>query len=135
MFIFRSFVPNNTFDDRIVIVGQKAFALRRQNRKNDFRASGSGLISYNKNLFPKDAIQIAFSTSRKLKTQSLAFDFIYDNNQKPLIVEISYAYVMGDAYDTCPGYWDEQLNWHPDKVNPQRYIIEDFIAEVKQQNG
>ncbi|MFW6275007.1 MAG: ATP-grasp domain-containing protein [bacterium] len=128
---FQEFIPHNEYDDRIVIVGQKAFALRRKNRKNDFRASGSGLISYDKDQFPKKAIQIAFRTSQKLKTQSLAFDFIYDKEQNPFIVEISYAYVMGDAYDKCPGYWDEQLNWHPDSVNPQRYIIKDFIDKLE----
>lgn len=132
---FQEFIPNNKFDDRIVIVGNKAFALRRKNRENDFRASGSGLISYDKELFPQKTIQIAFSTSRKIKSQSLAFDFIYDKEKNPLIVEISYVYVMGVAYDNCSGYWDENLNWHPDNVNPQRYIIEDFIAEIKQQNG
>ncbi|MGB4013041.1 MAG: hypothetical protein WBK97_02525 [Bacteroidales bacterium] len=131
---FQEFIPNNTYDDRIVIVGNRAFSIRRTNRRNDFRASGSGILQYEKKLFNTKTIQIAFDTAKKLKTQSLAFDFIYTSNNNPLIVEISYAYVMGQAYDNCPGYWDENLNWHKDSVNPQRYIIEDFIAEIKQQN-
>ena len=48
-----------------------------------------------------------------------------------MIIEISYAYSMGTAYDNCPGYWDKDLNWHEDDVNPQRYIIEDFIDSLK----
>lgn len=132
---FQEFIPNNTFDDRIVIVGNRAFAIRRSNRKNDFRASGSGILKYDKNLFSAKAIQIAFDTSKKLKAQSLAFDFIYDSNNNPLIVEVSYAYVMGAAYDNCPGYWDGNLNWNNSVVNPQQYIMEDFIADVNQHNG
>ena len=98
---------------------------------DDFRASGSGILKYNPEIFPKESIKIAFDISIKLKTQSLAFDFIYDKTGKPLITEISYTYVMGSSYDNCPGYWDRELNWHEDYVDPQRYIIEDFISSIK----
>lgn len=131
---FQEFIPGNKFDDRIVIVGNRAFALRRQNRDNDFRASGSGIITHDNTVFSKKTINIAFNIAKKLKTQSLAFDFLYDTKGNPLFVEISYAYVMGDAYDSCPGYWDDQLNWHTDNVDPQRYIIEDFIEEIGSRN-
>ena len=103
-------------------------------RNNDFRASGSGLFNHSPEIINKESIKIAFNIANKLKTLSLAFDFIYDKNKKPLIVEISYAYTMKGETNNCPGYWDENLNWHPDNVNPQRYIIEDLIAEIKQQN-
>ncbi|MEL7250865.1 MAG: hypothetical protein AAFO03_20720, partial [Bacteroidota bacterium] len=39
---FQEFIPENTFDIRVVVVDQKAFAIKRQVRKGDFRASGSG---------------------------------------------------------------------------------------------
>ena len=126
---FQDFIPNNDFDDRIVIVGDRAFALKRLVRKDDFRASGSGLFSYDKDNFNLASIKIAFKIAAKLNLQSVAFDFIY-KAKNPLIVEISYAYSMGSAYDDCPGYWDNKLNWHDDNVNPQRYIIEDFIKSL-----
>jgi glutathione synthase/RimK-type ligase-like ATP-grasp enzyme len=128
---FQNFIPNNDFDDRIIVIGDKAIAIRRHNRYGDFRASGSGLITYNSNQFKREAISIAFNVAGKIKSQSLAFDFLYDETGNPLIVEISYAYSMGAAYDNCPGYWDKDLNWHEDDVNPQRYIIEDFINSLK----
>lgn len=128
---FQDFIPNNEYDDRIVVIGNRAIAIRRYNRKDDFRASGSGLLRHDKNLFNTKTIKIAFDVAAKLNTQSLAFDFIYDKNQNPLIVEVSYAYAQGPAYDNCPGYWDQDLIWHDDNVNPQKYIIEDFIKSIK----
>ena len=42
--------------------------------------------------------------------QSVAFDFILDNN-KPLIVEMSYGFGV-KGISNAPGYWDRDLNWH-----------------------
>jgi hypothetical protein len=37
---------------------------------------------------------------------------------------------MGKFYDDCPGYWDNNLNWHKETVNLQYFIIEDFLEEI-----
>lgn len=128
---FQQFIPQNQYDDRIVIIGNKAIAIRRNNRKNDFRASGSGIIKHNPKLFNLESIKTAFDVTSKIGANSLAFDFIYNEKNQPLIVEISYAFAQGAIYDDCPGYWDKDLIWHEDKVDPQRYIIEDFLSEIK----
>lgn len=106
---FQDFVPNNSFDIRVCVVGYKAFALKRMTRKGDFRASGSGCIIYDKDQIDLRCIKIAFDVNRILKAQSIAFDFVFDNNN-PLIVEISYGYAV-NAYDYCEGYWTEDLQW------------------------
>lgn len=126
---FQDFISDNNYDTRLVVVGNRCFGLRRYCRKGDFRASGSGLFEYGPKLFDKRSIRYAFETARKLQTQSLAFDFVMLNND-PKIVEVSYCYTMGPAYDNCPGYWDENLQWHGKPVNPQYFIIEDFIQEL-----
>jgi len=127
---FQDFIPENKFDDRIVVIGSRAIAVRRYNRKNDFRASGSGVKSYDPEQFNKDAIRTAFGISDKIGCQSMAYDFIYAGSIIKL-VEISYGFVMGEFYDRCPGYWDQNLNWHYDNVDPQKYIIEDFLLTLK----
>lgn len=108
---FQDFIPNNTYDIRVCIVGDKAFALKRMCRENDFRASGGGEIIYDKCQIDERCIRIAFDVNRKLKTQSIAYDFVFDNNNNPLIVEISYGYVSY-AYDLCEGYWTYDMKWH-----------------------
>lgn len=123
---FQDFIPNNKFDIRVIVVGEKAFALKRLVRKNDFRASGGGNLIYNKSKIDERCIQISFNVNEKLKCQSLAYDFVFDENNNPLIVEISYGFDV-KAYDPCPGYWDSSLKWHDARFKPQEWMIENLI--------
>ena len=108
---FQDFIPNNTYDIRICIVGDKAFALKRMTRKDDFRASGSGMIIYDRTQIDERCVQIAFAVNEKLQAQSIAYDFVFDQSNQPLIVEISYGYAV-KAYDYCEGYWSSDMQWH-----------------------
>ena len=110
----------------MIIIGNKAFAIKRMVRENDFRASGSGNISYDPVQIRKIFIELAFKVNSKIGSSSIAFDFIVDEDGNPLIVEISYGYAT-KAYDRCPGYWDSDLKWHEGKFNPQEWIIESLI--------
>lgn len=127
---FQEFIPNNLFDIRIIVIGNRAVGIKRYNRKNDFRASGSGLIDYNYESIDVRCVKTSFNIARKLDTQSLAFDFVFDSNGKPLIIEISYCYSL-TAYDKCPGYWDSNLDWHQADVCLQNYMIEDLIKSLE----
>ncbi|MDZ4148560.1 MAG: hypothetical protein U1C58_09775 [Flavobacteriaceae bacterium] len=126
---FQDFIPNNDFDIRIVVIGDKAFGIKRMVRKNDFRASGGGSLHYEKENFDEKTLRLAFKAIDALKSQCAAFDFVYDQNLKPLIVEISFAFAY-KAYDKCVGYWDKQLNWYPGNFNPQYWIIENLINSI-----
>lgn len=77
---FQDFIPKNDFDTRLVVIGDRCFGVRRYCRKGDFRASGSGIKAYKRELFDQKAVSIAFETAGKLNTQSLALDFIIDRN-------------------------------------------------------
>jgi hypothetical protein len=116
-------IPNNKYDIRICVVGNKAFGLKRLIRKNDFRASGSGNIIYKKQEIDERCVQIAFNINEKIKAQSIAFDFVFDANNNPLIVEISYGFVV-KVYDPCEGYWDKDLNWHEEAFNPYGWMVD-----------
>ena len=97
-------------------------------RVGDFRASGSGNIIYDPKKIPKECIQIAFNTSKKLQLQSAAYDFVF-LKEAPKIVEVSYGFSQS-AYLSCPGYWDESLNWFDDKVTPEFFIIADLLETI-----
>ena len=62
---FQEFIPGNEFDIRIIVVGDKAFAIKRMVRKNDFRASGSGIIFYEKKILMTKLLALIFDVSRK----------------------------------------------------------------------
>lgn len=125
---FQEFIPGNDHDIRVVVVGDKAYAIKRMIRENDFRASGSGFILYGKELFDDETIRIAFTISAKLQTQCIAYDFVYLEG-KPMIVEISYGFSM-EGYDPCPGYWDRELKWHEGSFNPYGWMVDGIISEI-----
>jgi len=123
---FQEFLPDNDSDFRVIVIGNKAFAIKRMVRKNDFRASGSGSILYDKDLFDISIISLSFSLARQLKTQCIAFDFVY-NKSVPIIIEVSYGFAQTGYYN-CPGFWDQNLNWHAGEFNPYGWMVEDLIS-------
>ena len=127
---FQDFIPNNNFDIRVCVVGDKAFALKRMTRDGDFRASGSGNIIYDKNQIDERCISIAFEVNNRLKCQSIAFDFVFDKDNHPLIVEVSYGYAM-KAYDICEGYWTSDMVWHDgDHFDFCGWMVQDLINKI-----
>ncbi|RZK27006.1 MAG: hypothetical protein EOO43_00995 [Flavobacterium sp.] len=127
---FQEFVPNNDSDIRIIVIGSRAFAIKRMVRKDDFRASGSGTVIYDKELFDRSLIALSFEAAEKLETQCCAFDFVFDENNKPLIVEISYGFAS-KAYFKCPGYWTRNLDFIEKEIEPHVWMVEDLIASLK----
>lgn len=122
-FYFQEFIPENKFDIRIVVIGDKAFGIRRMVRENDFRASGSGYLLYERDLIDERCVKISFNVLNKLKAQCLAFDFVFDRTNKPLIVEISFGF-SNKGYDACTGYWDSEMNWHNGSFDPYGWMVE-----------
>ena len=99
----------------------------------NFKASGSGNMKFEKEEFDERCIKIALDTNKKLNAQCLAYDFVFDESNNPLIVEVSYGFAV-KAYDSCPGYWDDQLSWHMGRFNPQEWMIEDLMLTIKEKN-
>ncbi|MCK5036675.1 MAG: hypothetical protein KAS73_12350 [Candidatus Sabulitectum sp.] len=119
---FQDFLPDINHDTRVYIVGNKAFATTRYSRHGDFRASGSGLKSYDHTLVDKEYLRLAFELSDKLGMQSCAYDFLKFQG-KIFLLEISYCF----GKRSLTGYWDRNLNWHEDLLYPEEAIIDDFV--------
>ena len=56
----------------------------------------------------------------------MAYDFLYDYNKQPIINEFSCQFVDSAIY-SCPGYWDENLNWHEGHFWPQYCQLQDLL--------
>ena len=122
---FQDFIPGNDSDIRVIVIGDKSFAIKRLVRYNDFRASGSGSILYEKENFSDKIIKLAFAISEKLQVQCMAYDFVFLEGD-PVIVEISYGFAM-HGYDNCKGFWDIEMNWHEGKFNPYGWMVENLF--------
>jgi hypothetical protein len=124
--IYQKFLPNNSYDQRIMVIGNRAFGCIRYVRKNDFRASGGGLTDFDCRKIDLRVIELAFSISKKFNFSGMGYDFIYDDNNNPFISEMGYCYADYVIHD-LPGYWDENLQWHEEKSWPQFYELSDFL--------
>jgi len=128
---FQNYVPNNNFDIRVHVIGNRAVAVKRFVRKNDFRASGSGKIIYRKENINLGCIKTAFDLSKKIQSQCMGYDFVFER-EKIFLLEISYAFPI-NFYFQCPGYWTPDLNWHEDEVIPEYFMIEEFLKSLNGQ--
>ncbi len=128
---FQEFIPDNEYDIRITVIGNRAFAYTREVRPHDFRASGSGLNCYNQGMIPERALKVAFSISTKIDAQSLACDFVTSSEDRVLLTEISYGFPRKHILDS-PGYWDRNLDWHEGHMAAEDAIIIDLLEELQQ---
>jgi glutathione synthase/RimK-type ligase-like ATP-grasp enzyme len=126
----QEFMPGNAFDTRVTVIGDRAFAFTRNVRPDDFRASGSGSIDYDRARIKPQCLQIAFDVAQKIKSQSMAFDFVNDPQGHPVILEISYGYQAKAVYD-CGGFWDRSLTWHEGAQWPQDAILTDLVHAIE----
>jgi len=126
---FQDFVPDNQSDIRVLVVERRAFGVRRSNRPGDFRASGSGIRSYDPGDIPISCIQSAFDISKKIGSACVALDFVIDCSGIPRVIEMSYGSPV-DFYDDCGGYWDTQLRWQDTSVSPHGLMVESIIAKL-----
>jgi len=123
---FQDFIPNNDSDIRVIVIDNKAFAIKRMVRDNDFRASGSGSIIFDPSSIDPRCIEVAFTVNKKISAQSIGFDFVFNTKDEPEIVEFCYGF-SPEPYDPCPGYWDSELNWHEGKFNPQEWMVHQMV--------
>ncbi|HNR40733.1 MAG TPA: hypothetical protein PKL65_00745 [Bacteroidales bacterium] len=124
---FQKFLPDNQWDTRVTTAGNRAHAFRRFTRPNDFRASGSNKWDIDPAKIDMRMVRTALEISRKLRFQAMAYDFIFDENNEPKIVEMSYLYGGAGYPDFMNGYWDENLEWHPGRFWPQYFELVDIL--------
>jgi hypothetical protein len=84
-----------------------------------------------KELFDERCVKIAFEITSKLDLQVGAFDFVFDENNVPLIVELSYGFVS-HVYDPCVGYWDLNLVWHEGKTIKEEWMVDLVIKQINE---
>ena len=132
--LFQEFIPGNTTDTRVNIIGNRAWAQVRKVRSGDFRASGSGELTADTSEVNLDCVRIAFDVSEKLGANSMAYDFVLHPDGRPLITEISYGFGTKLMYEVG-GYWNNHLEWIPQAKHPEDAIIQDLIASIQSSHG
>src|SRR5690606_17880321 len=73
---FQEFIPDNKEDLRIGITKDHIWGVKRKVRKNDFRASGSGMIHYDQSDVPLDTLGKLNEVIVNGYFQSIALDVV-----------------------------------------------------------
>jgi glutathione synthase/RimK-type ligase-like ATP-grasp enzyme len=130
---WQELIPDNDADLRIDIIGDRyAFGFWRNNRCNDFRASGSGRIDFQRQL-PLEIMKYCFQINKNHNFDSMAYDIIFKNKQF-VITEMSYGYNDKAVYD-CGGYYvltpKDEIIYHAGHTWPQEIWIEWLIDRLQ----
>jgi glutathione synthase/RimK-type ligase-like ATP-grasp enzyme len=123
----QEFIPNNGYDLKVVVIGDKLGFIGRHVRKNDFRASGGGDLFFDKSLITSDIIQSAFNVSDILGFQCMGYDYVVNSKTgKGLIVEMSYAF-SHTALLQSNGYFDRNGDWYNEPLNAPEEIMKNLL--------
>jgi hypothetical protein len=131
-FVAQEFCMKNEGDIRIMVIGDRIFGFARKNRKNDFRASGSGMIEYIEEL-PMECVKLAYQVSHECGFVCMAYDFIKNNSGKHVIAEISYTFVSEPA-SRCPYYYSAADQFARKQItvgSVERLILEQLVSPMK----
>ncbi len=132
---WQQFVPDQTGDVRVAVIGDRhAYAFRRGNRPNDFRASGSGRLDFETPV-PEDAIRYCMELNRKLGVDSMAYDLLFRDGEM-VITEMSYTYLDHCLYDG-PGLYvleeDGKLRFKEGHIRPQSIWVDWALRRLERE--
>lgn len=125
----QEFIPNDGYDLKVVVVGNKLSFIGRHIRKGDFRASGGGDLFYDKKFISINIIKSAFRTSKKLGFKCMGYDYVVNSETiEGIIVEISYGF-SHIALLKAGGYFDEDGNWYNEPLNAPYEILKNMLID------
>lgn len=124
----QEFIPNDGYDLKVVVVGNKLSFIGRNIREGEFRASGGGDLFYDRNRITKDVIDSAFKTSDALGFQCMGYDYVVNTQtQKGIIIEISYGF-SHQALLSAGGYFDRNGEWHNEPLNVPEDVLKNIMV-------
>jgi hypothetical protein len=101
-FIIQKFIPGLNYDYKVLVYSGKYYVLKRYNRKNDFRASGSGLFEWPADPDPA-LLNFAKEIFQSFKTPFVSLDIAFDGKHYYLI---EFQFLMFGPYTI------EKSNYH-----------------------
>ena len=89
-FVVQNLIEGLKNDWKVLVYGNRCYVLRRDNRDNDFRASGSGKFTFSKEL-PEGMLDFALKVCKHFNVPHISLDIAYDGTRFHLI-EFQFLY-------------------------------------------
>jgi glutathione synthase/RimK-type ligase-like ATP-grasp enzyme len=124
-YLVQSFISGLENDFKVLVFGKKYYVLMRQTRKNDFRASGSGLLSYPKDL-PPGLLDFCEKVFLHFNVPFVSLDIAFDNTTF-YVMEAQFLYFGTYTLEHSDYYFTrEQEKW---KMENGRSVLEKEFAQ------
>ncbi len=128
--VLQEFYSKNKGDYRYTVIGDRIFGFFRHNRKNDFRASGSGSVSKLNDL-DENCIDLVMRASRSGDFDCMAFDLVLNNEGKWSILEMSYTFRTYAVSDFSDFYYTASKQKVKEKTDPTALIVDNFLKRME----
>jgi len=123
--VVQNFVAGLPDDWKILVFGDKVYTLNRKTRDNDFRASGSGKLSYRRDV-PERMIDFAYEIYRKFNVPFISLD-VAEKNSEFYLIEFQAIFFGTYTLDYSPFYWKKESGkW---SLTEEKSILETVYAE------
>ncbi|MBN1183509.1 MAG: hypothetical protein JXB49_14565 [Bacteroidales bacterium] len=107
-FVVQNFIENLNNDWKVLVYGNTSYILYRGNRKDDFRASGSGNFIFRKDI-PDGILDFAYSIKEYFNVPQISLDIGFDGNQFHLI-EFQFLYFGTTTLEKSSFFFERQLD-------------------------
>lgn len=109
-FIVQNMIEGLNNDWKVLVYGDKCFVLRRNNRKNDFRASGSGKFLFEETV-PNGILEFAWNVKNHFDVSHISLDIAFDGINFHLI-EFQFLYFGTTTLEKSPHFFRRvNNNW------------------------
>lgn len=123
-FVVQQFIPGLTNDWKVLVYGDKYYPLFRKTRKNDFRASGSGLLSYCREV-PDGLLNTVERLVHDFNVPQISVDIAFDG-QKFYIFELQFIYFGTYTIEHSEFYFHKENSvW---KIVEGKSVVEEEYA-------
>lgn len=127
-FIIQSFIPGLKGDYKVLIFGKKYFTLYRENRDNDFRASGSGKLFVVNDEKQKELLNFARKLKAEIDFPIIGLDAAFDGNKFHLI-EFQMMH-LGPYTLQASKYWHEYIGNQWVKFSGQSNLEKELVIAI-----
>ena len=132
--VCQNFLHNISYDWKVLVFYDQIFVLKRENRRNDFRASGSGLFSFVKDV-PREILDFSLKTRNRLHIPHISLDIaIFEG--RPVIFEFQALYFGTKTLENSTfHFYKEDDNWHvrEDRADLEEIYVSSIFKFITQE--